>query len=91
MLLRMGPDRYGIQAKVPAELSKVRISLDQNRLVATMEELNSGSSRRALAEVRSLLTKRLVTKVELRQAKAARRLGVSTPAIAKALKATRRK
>jgi len=50
------------------------------------EELGAGSRRRAVTQVRDLLARRLVTKLGIPQAEAARLLGVTTPAIAKALK-----
>lgn len=50
------------------------------------EELSSGSRRGAVARVRALLAGRLVRELGIPQAEAARLLGVTTPAIAKALK-----
>jgi len=50
------------------------------------EELRSGSRRGPVARVRAFLAGRLVRKLGIPQAEAARLLGVTTPAIAKALK-----
>jgi putative transposase len=52
------------------------------------EELSSGSRRGPVVQARSLLAGRLVRELGIPQAEAARRLGVTTPAIAKALKRT---
>jgi hypothetical protein len=49
------------------------------------EELGSGSRRGPVAQARSLLAGRLVRELRIPQAEAARLLGVTTPAIAKAL------
>lgn len=52
------------------------------------EELISGSRRGPVAQARSLLARRLVRELGIPQAEAARLLGVTTPAVAKALKRT---
>jgi len=50
------------------------------------EELSSGSRRGPVAQARAFLAGRLVRELGVPQAEAARLLGVTTPAIAKALK-----
>ena len=39
LFLGMGIHPHGIRVEVPAELGKVRSSLDHNRLVATLQEM----------------------------------------------------
>lgn len=52
----------------------------------SLEELRSGSRRRPVSRVRTLLVPRLVLDLGLPQAEVARLLGVSAPAVAKSLK-----
>jgi hypothetical protein len=82
--------------RVRHQLPSERREHDVMKLVETVckdveisrEELSSGSRRGPAVRARSLLAGRLVTELGIPTAEAARLLGVTTPAIAKALKRT---